>query len=368
MRRLIAACLLIGLWLGAPAAAQRASGTGSLLPARYTDAEFWRMVTEFSEADGYFQSDNLVSNELTFQWVIPRLQANWKAGQVYVGVGPDQNFTYLAALRPAAAFIVDIRRGNLRVHLMYKALMEVSPTRAAFVSRLLSRPLPPQDSLPTDASAEALFAAFDRVDSSEALFAETVRLVHERLAVQHGFALSKEDREGIEYVLSAFYYSGASLAYSNAARGRYPTYRDLMTTTDQTGTAQSYLADETRYAAVREMQLRNLVVPIVGDFAGSKALRALGAYLTDRQATVGVVYTSNVEQYLFQYGTWPAYYANVATWPTDAGSTFVRSCFNSCSSSPRSRSAQLLDAVQPLLADVTAGRLTSYWELLARSR
>jgi hypothetical protein len=340
----------------------------SAIPARYTDAEFWRIVSEFSEADGYFQSDNLVSNELTFQWVIPRLQAAWTPGQVYVGVGPDQNFTYLAALRPSAAFIVDIRRGNLRVHLLYKALMEVSPTRAAFLSRLLSRPVPPAALAQPDMSAAELFAAFDRVDSDEALFSETVRMVRERLEVQHGFSLTADDRDGIEYVLSSFYYAGASLAYSNTARGRYPSYRDLMTTTDQGGVARSYLANEALYAIVRDMQVRNLVVPVVGDFSGAKALRALGRYLTTQQATVGVIYTSNVEQYLFQYGTWPAYYANVAALPTDTSSTFVRSCFNSCSTNGVSRSAQLLDPVRSLLAEVTAGRVTSYWELLARSR
>lgn len=368
MRRLIWRwCALTLLVVSLAPTHVRARAT-STIPERYTDAEFWRLVTDFSEADGYFQSDNLVSNELTFQWVIPQLQAAWTPGQVYVGVGPDQNFTYLAALKPRAAFIVDIRRGNLRVHLMYKALMEVSPTRAAFLSRLLSRPMPAAASAQPDASADVLLAMFDRVDSSDALFGETVRLVRERLEVQHGFTLTTEDRDGIEYVLSAFYYAGASLAYSNSARGRYPSYRDLMTTTDRAGVARSYLASEGLYGAVRDMQLRNLIVPLVGDFAGGKALRSLGAYLKAQQATVGVVYTSNVEQYLFQYGTWPAYYANVATLPTDGASTFVRSCFNSCATNGMSRSAQLLDPVQALLADVAAGRLTSYWELLARSR
>ena len=56
-----------------------------------------------------------------------------------MGVGPEQNFSYIAALKPSMAFIVDIRHGNLDVHLMYKALFEMSDNRAEFVSRLFSR-------------------------------------------------------------------------------------------------------------------------------------------------------------------------------------------------------------------------------------
>src|SRR4051812_26344018 len=92
------------------------------LPAGYSDEEFWRMVSDFSETGGYFRSDNFVSNETTFQEVIPDLRRKTKPGGVYLGVGPDQNFTYMVALRPAIAFIVDIRRQNMLQHLLYKAL------------------------------------------------------------------------------------------------------------------------------------------------------------------------------------------------------------------------------------------------------
>ena len=44
-------------------------------------------------------------------------------------------------VKPRMAFIVDIRRGNLDLHLMYKALFELSADRAEFVSRLFSKAL-----------------------------------------------------------------------------------------------------------------------------------------------------------------------------------------------------------------------------------
>src|SRR5262245_41952817 len=79
------------------------------LPARLADSEFWDLIGEFSESGGYFRSENFVSNENAFQHVIPALKKQVKTGGVYLGVGPDQNFTYVAAVLPRLAFIIDIR-------------------------------------------------------------------------------------------------------------------------------------------------------------------------------------------------------------------------------------------------------------------
>src|SRR5881409_3622219 len=111
------------------------------LPAQLTDEEFWKLSMEFSEPDGTFRSDNLLSNESYFQYVIPQLK-EIVTGQVYMGVGPEQNFTYIVALKPKMVFIVDIRRGNLDLQLMYKALFEMSKDRAEFVSKLFSKKRP----------------------------------------------------------------------------------------------------------------------------------------------------------------------------------------------------------------------------------
>jgi len=112
------------------------------VPERVSDEAFWRMVTEFSEPGGFFRSDNFVSNEITFQWVLPEIAKTTKTGGVYMGVGPDQNFTYIVAMQPRIAFIVDIRRQNMLHHLLYKSLIEMSGDRAEFLSRLFSRPRP----------------------------------------------------------------------------------------------------------------------------------------------------------------------------------------------------------------------------------
>src|ERR1041384_8125376 len=127
-------------------------------PAELSDKQFWSLSHDSSEEDGFFRSDNLLSNETTFQYIIPDLLKTAKLGRVYLGVGPEQNFTYIAALKPAVAFIIDIRHGNLDVHLLYKALFELSKDRAEFVSRLFSRKRPA--GLSAESSAREIFGAY----------------------------------------------------------------------------------------------------------------------------------------------------------------------------------------------------------------
>src|SRR2546428_8582081 len=106
------------------------------LPDKLSDDAFWKMINDFSEEGGYFRFENFLSNELGFQTVIPALKEIANPGGVYLGVGPEQNFTYISALQPKIAFIIDIRRQNMIEHLMYKALFELSSDRADFLSRL----------------------------------------------------------------------------------------------------------------------------------------------------------------------------------------------------------------------------------------
>jgi hypothetical protein len=285
------------------------------LPSRLSDHDFWRLAIDLSEPNGYFRSDTLTSNELGFQRVIPDLLTRVQPGRVYLGVGPEQNFTYIAALRPALAIIIDVRRGNLLLHLMYKALFELAKDRAEFVSLLFSKPRP--EGLDARSTAANLFAAFGRSPASGALATRTLEAIDDRLTKTHGFPLSAEDIRGIEYVHSSFSARGFAVR-------PLPTYADLMTATDDAGVSRSYLATESGFAFLKELESNNLVVPAVGDFGGPKAIRAAGAYLKAHGATVSAFYLSNVEQYLRQDGNWAAFCRSVATLPLDASSTFIR--------------------------------------------
>jgi hypothetical protein len=356
------------LALGAVAVPARSSAPSSQASAAPTlsDREFWRLVEDFSEPNGYFDSDNLISNEDTFQSVIPELARTVKPGAAYVGVGPDQNFAYILAVSPRISFIADIRRGNLHVHLMYKALLELSADRADFMSRLFGRPRPV--GLGPSATADELFRAYDAVPPSRDLYDRTLRAVMDDLTTRHGYKLQPGDADGIAYVTANFFDMGPGLRFVSSRPGnRYPTYEQLQTATDGRGVNWGYLSTEDRYRRLKAAEEANAIVPLVGNFAGPHALRAVGAYLAAQHTPVGVFYTSNVEQYLFQDGLWNDFAANVRTLPLDEHSTFIRSCFNSCTSFGGSRAVSLLDSMTGLLGDAARGRVSSYWDVLAHS-
>lgn len=348
------------------------------LPELLSDSAYWSLVTESSEPDGYFRSDNLVSNELTFQHVIPELLETITPGGVYLGVGPDQNFTYIAALRPRIAFIVDIRRGAMLQHLMYKAIVELSRDRADFLATLFSRPRPP--GLDSTTTVNDLMLAFDAVAPDSAMFARNLRLIIEQLTAAHRFVLTPDDVAGIEYVHSAFFIDGPALTYS-FGRGTggwrfgraMPSYAELMVETDGAGIQRGYLANETNFAALKQMHQRNLIVPVIGDFAGDKAMKAVGAYLKRHGASVSVVYTSNVEQYLFQSpDAWRRYYENVAALPLDNKSTFLRAVFNYgaynfSNGTRRTRSVTMISSIEELLDAYRDGRIQQYWDVINMS-
>src|SRR5438067_4318513 len=142
MHRRVIAGFTVALVLLSVADRTRITTRAAELPAGLSDQQFWELSADASELSGYFRSENLTSNELRFQEVIPELLARTRPGAVYLGVGPEQNFTYIAAAKPSMAIIFDIRRGNLLLQLMYKALFELAGDRADFVARLFSRPRP----------------------------------------------------------------------------------------------------------------------------------------------------------------------------------------------------------------------------------
>jgi hypothetical protein len=351
------------------------------LPAQLSDKEFWQLSKDLSEPPGYFRSENLVSNETMFQWVIPELTKTVAPGGVYLGVAPDQNFTYIVALRPKMAFIVDIRRGNVLEHLLYKALIEMSADRADFLSRLFSRQRP--SGLSTTSTADQLVIAYDRVAASPSLFQANQTTVLDLLEKKHGFTMSRGDEDGLRWVYQAFYSEGPELTYaysgSNAGRGfgrgmgpgMFATYGDLQAQTDAAGVNHAYLGSESNYLWLKAFEAKNLLVPMNGDFAGPKALRAVGQYVKDHGATVTAFYTSNVEQYLFQQGDdWSRFYSNVAALPLDSSSRFIRSVPNSMTSpaQPGARAASMLCPMALLVKTFLDGNIHGYYDVVAMSR
>jgi len=160
---------------------------------------------------------------------------------------------------------------------------------------------------------------------------------------------------------------------------------------DLDGVQRSYLATEDLYRTLRDLEQRNLIVPIVGDFGGPKALRSVARFLDVHHATLSVFYTSNVEQYLFRDQAWQHFYENVAAMPLDSHSTFIRAYFNNTAGRPLlvvpqdrngsgaglpstgfggpagPRSTTLLNPISLLLAAYSEGHINSYYDVVELS-
>jgi hypothetical protein len=334
------------------------------LPERLSDSEFWQLIVDLSEANGHFQYENFVSNEYNLQSVIPFVLANAGRADAYVGVGPEQNFTYIAALNPKIAFIIDIRRQNLLEHLMYKAIFELSRDRADFLSLLFSRAHPAEfasNSTPAD-----LFKPFHSTKGDRAVFEQNFDRIMDRLTLVHKLPLDDDDRADLRYVYNTFFEHGSDLDYT--VGGFYgvdnpPTYEDLMKADDGQGTTRSFLATEKNFQKIKQLEENNLIIPVVGDFAGPKAVRGVGRYIAAHDARVSVFYLSNVERYLFSsLDVWRRFYMNVAILPYDGQSLFIRSIFDSSYGSVNKTSG-----IDEIMTAFSESRIWSYGDVIALS-
>jgi hypothetical protein len=327
-----AAVLAIGAvtwvpWAGVAAGDSGQAAAAGTLPARLSDADFWTLVTDVSEPGGFFQiTDNYTSNEFEIGQLFTMLRDRKVDGGVYLGVGPEQNLTYIAAIRPQMAFIVDIRRQAVMQHLMFKAMFELSRDRADFIAMLFAKPRP--GGLDASTSIQKMWDAYFAVPTDTALAAKLHDRVVDHLTKTRKFTLTAEESSQLDSVLSAFVQFGPNITTRGSQSGRggnNATFADLTGwSADATGTTQSFLSTENHFRTVKTLHERNLIVPVSGDFAGPKTFRAIGAYLAARRATVSAVYVSNVEQYLFREYKAQAFYDNVAALPLAASSVFIR--------------------------------------------
>ena len=383
---ILTSLLTLTLVIGAASSAQQPAPRLEKQPERLSPAEFARVSQEISEEGGYFHSDNLVSNELTYPQAVEKLKQLNISGGAYVGVGPEQNFTYIAKIRPRIAFIIDIRRMALVQHLMYKAVFQLASNRAQFLSILLSKPIG-KEKVPGDqASIQELVNFFSQIPTTEQAY--TANLAEIRKTVLQGFQfpLTESERAGLDSIYRSFCAAGFDLtyqAYSNGFPGvspgfgreirvpiyvgAFPTLGEVITQTDPNGKNGGFLSTKEDYEFVRELHRKNLIIPITGDFAGPKALAGIGDYLRRHGYTVSAFYVSNVEQYLFQNRVFDHFAKNVRKLPINDQSLFIRSVsaryFPSTGLSSL-RSIILLQQMPVFVKDHEDGLYPGYYDLV----
>jgi hypothetical protein len=335
-----------------------------------TAAEFSRLSREFSEADGYFRSDNFTSNETSYLHVVDKLKQYGAAGGAYVGVGPEQNFTYIAKIRPQIAFVVDIRRQAIVQHLMYKAVFHLSPTRPQFLSRLLSRPLPKQGGPGPEAPIGEMLTYFSKTPADEKVYAANLSEIRKTIVDEFQYPLSDSDQKNLEYVYRNFRDDGLEISYQmegSFGNGYFPTLQEIISETDLNGKQGNFLVSTEDYEFVRGMHRKNLIIPVVGAFEGKKALPSVADYLKKNGYTVTAFYTSNVEQYLFGGELFSLFAANVKKLPINEKSLFIRAIAGRMTHPahlPGHRLATILQLISVFNKDFDEGVYQTYIDLV----
>lgn len=334
-----------------------------------SNEQFRRYIDEWSEPEGYFDSDNFITNETSYLHVIGELRQHVRPGGIYLGVGPDQNFSYLVQTRPALAIIPDIRRQNMLQHLLFKALFAMATNRKEYLALLFSKEAP---AVKSDASFAQLLTAVRNSGSSPELFQKNIAAIKNLLLQRYGLKLTSEDLSKIEFVYRTFWMENLDLRFSSIGRSNslsYPTFEDILLETDRQGQHQNYLSTDAGFQWLKKFEGENRLIPIVGDFAGPHALRAVGRFLKQNGLQVSTFYTSNVEFYLFGRPAWTRYVANLQELPLAADAVFIRSYFPTYGrphplNLPGHRSTSLVLPMARLLKEYDEGRVASYWDVV----
>ncbi|MCA9585867.1 MAG: hypothetical protein KC657_10965 [Myxococcales bacterium] len=331
------------------------------------DEDVGPLLARLSEDPGRFPSDNYVTNETTLLDVAPELRDPRRRDRAYVGVGPDQSFSYLAMLDPRVAYIVDIRRGNTLEHMFFRACFEAGETRSGFLSALLSRRPRAVDAATVDDIGD-LLTAFDDKKPDPALRAESLSRTR-ALMGRLRFVRRDGDDEELGRIVDAFATRGLSIAYAmQGSHRRYPTLAENFAARDVTGERATFLATEESYRRVRGLVLGNRVLPVVGDFGSPRALRAVAADMRERGVLLGAFYTSNVEQYLFDARKHGTFVDNVRAMPRDELSLIVRVWFDQGKRHPAARpghrTTQLTMPANVFVERADRAPFRSYWQVV----
>lgn len=345
-------------------------GTDAQAPRALSDSAFAALVSRLSEPGGFFDTDNLISNEDSYLHPVSTLRKIGTSGGVYVGVGPDQNFSYIAAVRPRAAFIVDIRRDNVLEHLLFKAAFALSRNRVEYLSVLFGRAAPGDTTGWGAKPVDSLLYYIDvvRGDSAAAAGARTRLLAEVR---RSAIPLSAGDLATIARFHNAFIAAGPALRFNTFGRAPqpyYPDYRRLARERDRDGRQAGFLATEEAFQFVKGLEDRNLVIPLVGDFAGDRGLAGVAAWMSRHGEKLSALYTSNVEQYLFRDGGFDAFAKSVEAFPRDSKSAIIRSCFNCFAGHPQAvdgyHAVMMVQLADRFVELRNSGQIVRYYDLV----
>ncbi len=221
--------------------------------------------------DIHYVQSNETRHDLYFDFIANK-------GGAYVGVGSDQNFTMMAALRAEYAFLMDIDYRVVDLHRMYEVLVEANETPRALVDAWHAK-----NAVSTRARLDEAFAGLDE---------------KARARLLRGFATARET-----------------------------VYRHLerVIARNRDGQPSTWLSDPEHYAHIRAMYQTDRVRMMPGNLAGDVSLRTVATACKALGVPVHALYMSNAEEY-FKYI--PAFVTSIEGLPTDSSSVVLRTIYS----------------------------------------
>ncbi len=284
---------------------------------------FSSLIQKMSVSDGYYRYDNWITNERNYLNIIEPLKKNDIKGGAYVGVGPEQNFTFIETVKPDIAFIIDIRQQMTMQHLVYKTLFELAETRAKFFSLLFSKPILANNKPDNNADINEIVDFFYGISSDRKMLKKTTSKIMVLIENKFKVNLSKNDRKYIIRIMKSFCDDSLNITFDMNTKG-YVCLAEILKSVDKKEEQLNFFNSEEKYSFIRNMQLENRIIPIRGDFAGAKALKSISDYLKKNNLFISAFYVSSVELWLFKANKFKPWVENIASLPINNKSVILR--------------------------------------------
>ena len=332
------------------------------------DQKFIDLIRNLSDAPtGPASADNLMTNEDSIASVADQICSEVPPDQVYLGVGPDQNFSIMALAQPSAGFIIDYRRKNQLLHLMHQFLIQLSTSRTDYFTNFWCRNANSNGISNKQPVTEDLTAGFESEKLDQARLIKLREIM--QLEMKKWNILSSDDIEEMGRIQARLAGPGPDARF--LALKMYPTLKQLITQKTRSGKPGHWLASEGLFGKVRKLVLSEKVFPLVGDWAREPRSQVsffsrLGEYLSSNGQKIGCFYISDVEFFLLRQGTFSNYLANLGKLPWHPDARIIRTSTLEIEHPERIKgnsSTTICRPVQALLRNGQQGKLKRWDDL-----
>ncbi|RLT14098.1 MAG: hypothetical protein DWI24_03455 [Planctomycetota bacterium] len=269
-------------------------------------------------ATGPASADNLMTNEDSIASVVDQIAKEVPPRQVYLGVGPDQNYTLMAHARPENCYVIDFRKKNQLLHLFHKALVEISTSRIQYLENFWAREI--SEEIRKKGQTMDFIESF----KNQSVDPQKLDLIKQQVkSVCSGWnLLNKSELDEISTLQSRLAGQGPDARF--LALKMYPTIGSLITMKSRAGQPAHWLAQENYYSVLRTMQLENRILPINGDWSDEKGFARIVKRIEQDRQKVGLIYLSDVEFFLIRQGLFGKYVKNLMKLPLHADARIIR--------------------------------------------